>query len=447
VLLEALSLNHGEGYGRSFFTRVSRRELTQIFRDETRPEPKSIKELYQRIEQKKGKSKNSEELLAALEGLIDYPQLFTTEEQERENPESIIDFERALERNQVVYFWLPALTQTISVQEIGKLALFCLFIAAIERTEKRQKKQCYLIIDEFQRIVGRNLAGLLEQARSFGIAAILANQNLSQLKTPDLDLEDLVISNVAFSMHFGSADPKEKRLLSEASGEVLELLRSVTETVGFATGLAISNTTGESRSETETHSSADGKGYSTGSSSQDSAGHSYFSGSSYEPDIFGGVTTVNYSSGHTDSRQHTRGKSQSETSTSSSGVSHGHTSGRSETHGTTESNSSSQSSSMTAEEVFRPRISLEEIGAIFSKQNMFISWPRRGGGLADTEGIPIAIQGLYPLDRFVYERRQKALWPDLPGKIAVAAEARRLERMKNPSLLIKQVNENFTDET
>lgn len=240
-LMDALSLNHGEQYGGSYFTRMNRQPLLQMLRKGT---PQSFRDLYNQLKGDAKKRKQAEELFAALEGLIDYPQLYTTKEQEEKQPETIIDFDRMFDRNQVVYFWLTAPTQSQAIREIGKLAIYSFFMTAIKRHAAGKRKQSYLIIDEFQRLIGENLAQLVEQARGFGIGAILANQNISQLDTRDGKLWSLVNSNVRASLHFGSGDPDEKKLLSEMSGEIIDYLSSVTATEGLTKGRSEAHSSG-----------------------------------------------------------------------------------------------------------------------------------------------------------------------------------------------------------
>jgi hypothetical protein len=265
-LLDALSLNHGEFYGASYFTRMGRQALLSLLKEgET---PQSFEDLYLRLKNDPKKQKKAEELFAALEGLMFYPQLFTTREQEERDAETIIDFDRVLERNQVVYFSLTAPLQSIAVREIGKLAIYSYFMAAIHRYSQNRAKQTYLIIDEFQRLVGENLAQVLELAREFGIGAILANQTNSQLDTRDGNLWSLVNSSVRASLHFGSADPDEKKLLSQAAGEVIEELRSTTvsrtggDTSGYAMERGSAESTGVHYSTTESRSVTESRSFS-----------------------------------------------------------------------------------------------------------------------------------------------------------------------------------------
>ena len=60
---------------------------------------------------------------------------------------------------------------------------------------------------------------LLRQARSKGIAMILANQSLSDLRTRDSDLIPVVLNNTRFRQYFSSGDQQQQDILIKASGE------------------------------------------------------------------------------------------------------------------------------------------------------------------------------------------------------------------------------------
>jgi type IV secretory pathway TraG/TraD family ATPase VirD4 len=169
----------------------------------------------------------------AIEAFLFYPQLFTTPEFERTWPRSVIRFERVLEEQQVVYFWLPALEESIAVREIGKLVLFNVISAAKARQDdNKEKRQMYVFIDEFQRIVGESLQIILEQARSYGVGVVLSNHNAAQLKTAGgRNLWPLIHGNTAATLHFGTPDRDELKMLSDLSGERWrEFDRAVTAT-------------------------------------------------------------------------------------------------------------------------------------------------------------------------------------------------------------------------
>lgn len=220
LLLDSLGLNHGEGYGRSYYSRKSRHKLFEVMRRE--PQPQSIEELYARLQ---GSHDDVFELMATVEALAQYPQLATREPPRSED--RVIHMPTVLEKSQVVYFWLPSALESVSVREIGKLALFGLLTAAIDRQRAGlPKQQAYLVIDEFQRIASENFKIILEQARSFGLSAILANQTRSDLKLHDVDLRTTVNTNTRYKQFFSVTDPGELDELMQLSGEEVGALRS-----------------------------------------------------------------------------------------------------------------------------------------------------------------------------------------------------------------------------
>lgn len=237
LFLDALNLNHGEGYGRSYY---SRRNRTLLF-EALRQEPKSLQELDAILKKLTGSRRNGPglrgqhekpqdtfELVSTIHALTQYEMLATAKNVD--HPEQSIRMPELIENRQVAYFWLPAALESISVREIGKLALFGLLTAAIDRQRRGEKpRQVYLVIDEFQRIAGENFKIILEQARSFGICAILANQTQSDLKTHDVDLRPTIRTNTRTKMFFAVTDPEEVGYLSQSSGEELAFVRSASK--------------------------------------------------------------------------------------------------------------------------------------------------------------------------------------------------------------------------
>jgi hypothetical protein len=229
LVLDALSLNHGEGYGRGYYARQSRQLLYDAIRHHSRP--RSFGDLYKVItEMRKGDPdsyRDTFELISTIHALQSYPQLAVTRELKK--PEQAIHMPSVLERSQVVYFWLPAAVESVSVREIGKLALYSLMTAAIDRQRTRPRdewRQAYVIIDEFQRIAAENFRVILEQARSFKLATILANQSVDDLKTPDVDLRPAVRNNTRMKRYFSITSPDDIQALSDLSGLELAFIRN-----------------------------------------------------------------------------------------------------------------------------------------------------------------------------------------------------------------------------
>lgn len=242
LILDSLGLNHGEGYGRSYYSRKSRMMLYDAL-TKGRHKPRSIEELYETLKKFTGSEyddgdklqgdfnykHDTFELLATIHTLSKYEMLATAAD--IENPDLAIHMPDVLEHRQVAYFWLPSALESISVREIAKLAIFSLLSAAIDRQragggEGAEPRQVYLVIDEFQRIAAENFKVILEQARSFGISAILANQTQSDLKTHDIDLRPTIRGNTRTKMYFSVTDPDEQQELSQSSGFELAMLES-----------------------------------------------------------------------------------------------------------------------------------------------------------------------------------------------------------------------------
>lgn len=235
LFLDALGLNHGEGYGKGYYSRQARMTLFDALNDYTAPRtfPDLFKVVYDKS-RSGGRYQDAFELLAVIHALKQYPQLITGDENHvAPDEENTIHMPRVLEENQVVYFWLPASIESISVREIAKLALFCLLSAAHDRNlERKAKKQTYLVIDEFQRIAGENLKIVLEQARSFGVGAILSNQAPNDLKLRDWDLRSAIRTNTRMQLTFTMTDPAEVIAFSDFSGEEAIRALSITDSTG-----------------------------------------------------------------------------------------------------------------------------------------------------------------------------------------------------------------------
>lgn len=220
LILDALGLNHGEGYGRSYFTRQNREALFDALN--TDPAPKTFKELSDVLKSFRGRPAYPDifELVSTIHALTQYPQLETIEP--ISDPDKAIHMPTVLERRQVVYFWLPAAIESITVREIGKLALFSLLNASIDRQRSgAEQHRVYLVIDEFQRLAGENFRIILEQARSFGLSVVMANQTMADLNTPSFDLRPTVRTNARVKLHFGVTDPLEIEEISKLSGQEL----------------------------------------------------------------------------------------------------------------------------------------------------------------------------------------------------------------------------------
>ena len=134
--------------------------------------------------------------------------------------ENRIDLPELFKTPQVVYFYLSGSQEPKTVSMIGKLALFTLLSAAAQ-AEEGQRKQVYIIADEFQRLVSQSLEIFFEQARSMRLAFILANHDLSQLKSKGADVATLVETCTAYKQIFTAQDLDSMLRMEQLSGEAL----------------------------------------------------------------------------------------------------------------------------------------------------------------------------------------------------------------------------------
>lgn len=221
VFLSALGLEHGEGYGRSYYSRVARNLLAKTIHEY--PDIASFEELRDKVGKFTSSSsdeKDAFELIAVVESLAGVPQInHTAKDQVLDNA---IDMVQVLKNREVVYFWLPAAIETASVREIAKLALYTLFTSAYQsQREQSNSPRVWVFIDEFQHVASLNFKLLLQQARSMSMGMILANQTDSDLWTKEADLKGTVQSNTRFKQIFAISNYEERESLSKASGETL----------------------------------------------------------------------------------------------------------------------------------------------------------------------------------------------------------------------------------
>ncbi len=234
VYLDALNLNHGEGYGRSYYTMHSRSLLRQVLKDE---KPTTFKELYEALLRRKRTQafREAYELVATIEALGDYEHIFNPV-QHANTP--VIHMPTVVREGQVVYFWLPAAEHSLTAKEIASLAVYAFYNAQREwvnsgdwKTLGKPRPEAFLVIDEFQRVASRNFPNILREARSFGLGTILSHQSASDLQLPDVDLAAIVRENTRLKLFFAIQDPKERKLFSELSGDELAIHESVSYSV------------------------------------------------------------------------------------------------------------------------------------------------------------------------------------------------------------------------
>jgi hypothetical protein len=132
-----------------------------------------------------------------------------------------LDFTAPFRDPCVYYFQLPSTLTPGIAPEVGRLAIASLLTAAAT-IDPANRRQVYLVIDEFQRVVAHNLEALLQLARSMNVGVILANQTMQDLKQPDLDMIPTLESNCRFRQWFAVSSSADRKRLSDGSGLTVE---------------------------------------------------------------------------------------------------------------------------------------------------------------------------------------------------------------------------------
>jgi hypothetical protein len=228
LILAALNLEHGAGYGRSYYSVVARNWLTNtLYR---RPQLASFAELFDLANdpiwfRTADERRDAFELIANIEILAKHGALNLVPTAGTSHPSSnqaliehAIHMPTVVEKNEVVYFYLSAGQEMATTRILAGLALYCLYTVCIGRSDS---KPTYLFVDEFQRVASRNFEVILQQSRSKGLSLILANQSINNLKTDDIDLTDTVAENTNYWLFFTARGLTTRKYIGELSGETI----------------------------------------------------------------------------------------------------------------------------------------------------------------------------------------------------------------------------------
>jgi type IV secretory pathway TraG/TraD family ATPase VirD4 len=225
-LIEALNLEYGLGYGRSFFTSQQRSHLLVVISEHNIT---SFEDLHSKTTpeyfEKGADRERCKELIAKAQQLAEVQALNWTGKpgENDEVAKNAIFMPDVIEKNQIIIFCLPALGESSTARSIGCLGINAVMAALKEYKDLHgREKITPVFIDEFQRIASTSVEILMQQGRSHGLSLILSNQTLSDLKTRDAPgLLSSVVNNTNVRQYFGASDPDIEDLLISQSGETL----------------------------------------------------------------------------------------------------------------------------------------------------------------------------------------------------------------------------------
>jgi TraM recognition site of TraD and TraG len=230
LLTNALGLNYGTDYGAGYFSSANAAVLHHVLTKY--PDARTFRELAERTGHALATASKRDlrpevrtagghvQMILDRLGSFDALNVGPNEDAPDHVRANTIDFTAPFRDPQIIYFHLSATLAPGTAPEIGRLAIASLIAAAAESVHRRQ---VYLVIDEFQRVVAHNLETLLQLARSLNIGVILANQTMQDLKTPGLDLIPSLESNCRLRQWFAVSSTADRKRLSEGSGQTVEL--------------------------------------------------------------------------------------------------------------------------------------------------------------------------------------------------------------------------------
>lgn len=97
---------------------------------------------------------------------------------------------------------------------LGTLIINEILASAFQRP-KGERRNCYLMIDEFQNFVTKDLCAILDGGRKFGLHLILAHQHLRQLKERDEEVYYSTLTNARTKVVFGGLDVDDAETMAK----------------------------------------------------------------------------------------------------------------------------------------------------------------------------------------------------------------------------------------
>lgn len=208
--------DHGEGYGTSYYGRVSYVSVQRVVNScvsEGIHSP-TMFDFVKRFSAVKGKLSEVSEVQLAAEILSTHEQI-----QPSEWGHKRIDVRKAMETGQVTYGFLPTLMQP-GARMLATTLVFSFILEAMRRHYNGEtSRPLYLVIDEFPSVAhGKQWADLIVLARKYNVRIIVVTQTSEQLKSRDRDLYPVLFDNTAV-----------KLWLTPTSVDDVETLRSLSK--------------------------------------------------------------------------------------------------------------------------------------------------------------------------------------------------------------------------
>lgn len=192
TLVGSLGLDHGLGYGRGHFSQQNISVALDALEDlkdrvVLRPTLEEFAKAVRRI------SRNQKGAGAELASVL---RLLSTYEKLDSNVGPGIDIAEAIERREIVYFYVETLFQP-AVRSVGAFAIFAIIGEMIRRSRLGlEPRHSLIVIDELATIARLSAyAEILTLVRKHNVSLLMANQSTSQLEATDMNLANIIREN------------------------------------------------------------------------------------------------------------------------------------------------------------------------------------------------------------------------------------------------------------
>lgn len=223
TIMESLRLNHGDGYGRRYFTVQGHQWLLRTIKNW--PNLNSFEELYSKATPEFFKNEaemdRCRELISVIQQVAEVVAMnWKPRPGESDRPlKDAIFMPDVVEQGQIIYFSLPAIGETSTVKEVANLVLYSLLTAQKNYHGRGGRRQTHLFIDEFQQMASDGFKLILRQSRDIGLSLVLANQSESDLMSPQTSrLLDVVRANTQVKIYLSANETNTVKTLEKSSG-------------------------------------------------------------------------------------------------------------------------------------------------------------------------------------------------------------------------------------
>lgn len=223
ILAAACGLVYGSDYGRAFFTSANSAVIyaAEQLSSSQKNFSTLLKDVSDLVIGRNGTELPSELRRAGVHAYEVLSRLSSIKQLNLSGKEvagiSKIDLVDCFKTPQILYFKLPSSISQETSGAVARLVSYFLMTAAHHVSNRRQ---VYLVVDEFQRMAAESLSILFEQARSLDLSLILSNQSIDDLGKHKSSLLNVIETNCNTRQWFSIATKNDV-----ASVEAISCLR------------------------------------------------------------------------------------------------------------------------------------------------------------------------------------------------------------------------------